>query len=816
MKQVPKNLHILLICVVLALVTIIAYEQIRNYEFTDFDDQIYVSENQHVKDGFTRDGIIWAFTEADINYWQPLTWISHMLDCQLFGLNSGMHHLSNLFLHIANTLLLFLVLRRMTGAIWCSGFVAAAFALHPLHVESVAWIAERKDVLSTFFWLLTMWAYVRYTERPGINRYLPVFLFFVLGLMSKPMLVTLPFVLLLLDYWPLGRFKNIKGLIIEKIPLFALSAVVIYLSSSAIQHLGTIESLQSIPMKLRIANALVSYVGYIEKMVWPCNLAVFYPYPEMLPMRQWVISLVILAVVSGGVIFTAKRWRYLTMGWLWYLGVLVPVIGLVQTGLWPAMADRFSYLPLVGLFIMAAWGVSELSRKWRYQKAVVGIGAIIVLSAMVICTRTQVRYWENNTSLFERALAVTKNNYVMHYNLGRVLHKQNRLDEAIGHYNMTLRIAPRHIKAYNNLGLALWSQGKFDEAVNSFHEAIEVKPDYPETYNNLGVTLQSQGKLEEATNYFVRSLELEPNSALFHNNLGKALKEQERSEEAVGHFNRALEIDENSALAYNNLGLMLQLQGDFYEAIKHFRRAIQIDSGYAEARNNLGVLLGTQGRFDEAIEQFHKALEIEGDSAETHFNLGFALRLRGRFDEAIEQFRETLRTGPDDAGVHYNLGMAFKSQGKFNEAGNHFRQALELNPNYAEAHYDLGMTLVATDEANEAIKHFREAVRLNSDNWEALNGLAWLLATAFEKPNSEEAIALAERAAKLTKYQNAFVLDTLAAAYASGQKYDYAVDTAEAAMELALKKRATKLAEEIGGRLELYKQKKPYRASEQK
>ncbi len=816
MEETSNKRYVLLICLGLILCSFVAYEPMRHNGFVGYDDEDYVTNNEHVLSGLNSESIVWAFTTPHVSNWHPVTWISHMVDCQLFGVNALGHHITNLLLHIINTLLLFLLFKRMTRAVWASAFVAAVFALHPLHVESVAWIAERKDVLSAFFCILTIWAYVRYTERVSFGRFAVVMVLFALGLMSKPMVVTLPFVLLLLDYWPLCRFKNVGRLIAEKLPLFALAATSSIITFIVQKNYGAVAQTETVGLGLRASNAIVSYVMYITKMVWPSGLAVLYPLSnETLPLQQWVVSLIIVLVVSIGVIWTTKQQRYLTTGWLWYVGTLIPVIGLVQVGS-QAMADRYMYLPLVGLSIMIAWGIGEFSERWRYQKIIVAIGMIGVVAAMVICTRTQVTYWEKNTTLFERALAVTKNNYVMHYNLGRELHKQDRFDEAIGHYNRTLRIEPRHIKAYNNLGLALKSQGKFDEAINSFNEAIKVAPGYSDTYNNLAVTLQSQGKLDDAIIYFAHALEIDRNSVLAHNNLGEALAEQGKFEEAISHFNRALEIDGDSAAAYNNLGVTFQSQGKFYEAVKYFRKALQINPNYADAHNNLGIVFGAQGRLDEAISHLRQALEIEPNSTETHFNLGMALRFAGKFDEAISHFRQALQVGAEDAGVHYNLAMAFKSQGKFNEAISHFRQSLELNTNSADAHYNLAITLVVTSNTNEAIKHFQEAVRLNPNWWEPLNGLAWLLSTHLEKPRSKEAIFLAERAAELTKYQNAYALDTLAASYASGKQFKKAISTAELAMESARAASIEPLLKEIASRLELYKQKKPYRALGQK
>nr|NIQ74795.1 tetratricopeptide repeat protein [Gammaproteobacteria bacterium]NIQ90679.1 tetratricopeptide repeat protein [Deltaproteobacteria bacterium] len=451
----------LIICLVLILATSAVYWQVTGHDFVDLDDNVYVYENSHVQDGVTLDSIIWAFTTTSIAYWHPMTWLSLMVDHELYGLNSSGYHLTNLLVHTISTLLLFLVLKRMTGAPWRSAFVAALFALHPLNVESVAWVAERKNVLSTFFWMLTIWGYARYVERPGINRYLLVLLVFGLGLMAKPMLVTLPCVLLLLDYWPLGRFqlgqfgKEAKEqlptfenqtshwsqpsrLVLEKVPFLVLSVVSIYLSSLSVKRLGIVITTDAVPMSLRVANALVSYVGYIGKMIWPANLAVFYPPPEIVPGWQVAAAGLLLVFVSILVIRAVRLRPYLAVGWLWYLGTLAPVIGLVRAGLWPHMADRFAYVPLIGLFIMISWGVPEVVARWHYRKIGLATTGAALLSVLMVTTWLQVRYWKNGTRLFEHTLDVTSNNYVAHYTLGNALDRKGRTDDAIKHYQEAL------------------------------------------------------------------------------------------------------------------------------------------------------------------------------------------------------------------------------------------------------------------------------------------------------------------------------------------------------------------------------------------
>ena len=404
----------ILVCLFLVMATLAVYWQVQNYDFVNFDDNDYVYDNRHVQDGLTLKSIIWAFTNIHASNWHPVTWLSHMMDYQLYGMNPGRHHLTNLLFHIANTLLLFLVFRKMTDSLWQSGFVAALFALHPLHVESVAWVSERKDVLSTFFWMLTMWSYIWYVEHPAVKRYILVVLFFALGLMSKPMLVTLPFVLLLLDFYPLNRFQSQqpKGsanaqqrsialrLILEKIPLFVLVAMSSAMTFYAQKHGKTVASLEVIPLKSRVANALVSYVSYIIKTIYPSKLAVLYPHPGILPWWQIAGACLLLVTISFLAIRVVKQSPYFVVGWLWYLGTLVPVIGLVQVGI-QSMADRYTYVPLIGIFIIIVWGIPELVAQWRYRKICLATLATVVLTILMAMTWKKVGYWKSSITLFE-------------------------------------------------------------------------------------------------------------------------------------------------------------------------------------------------------------------------------------------------------------------------------------------------------------------------------------------------------------------------------------------------------------------------------
>ena len=572
------------ICLFLIVATLLVYGQLPSHDFIDFDDGAYVIENPYVSSGFTKEGLIWAF---DVGNWHPLTWLSHMLDCELFGLNAGWHHLINLLFHIANTLLLFLALGRMTGDLWRSGIVAVLFALHPLNVESVAWVSERKNTLSTFFWMLTIWSYVSYAERPRVRQYFLVLIFFALALMAKPMVVTLPFVLLLMDVWPLGRLRlnsAEKGshlvvkrespfrLVWEKIPLFVLSAVLCVMTLLS-SHLGkAIVSIEDLPLKIRISNALVSYITYMKKIIWPNDLAVFYPFSAAMPTWKTVGAGVLLIGLSIMVFVARKKRPYLAVGWLWYLGTLIPVIGLVQAGV-QSMADRYTYIPMIGLFIMVAWGVPDFATRWRYRRLALSISACLLLLGLMVCTWFQVGYWKDSIRLFKHTVQVTPNNYVFHNNLGVALATKRKYDEAIRHFNEALKIKPDWAKLHYNLGLAKTGQDRFAEAIEHYYDAVKIKPDYVDAHYNLGNILSYQGHLKAAIGHFQEVLKIKPDSGPVHNNLGIVLMRRGNVEAAVTHFVNALRINPDDIRARRNLerALLMLRKADETNGIKKQR-----------------------------------------------------------------------------------------------------------------------------------------------------------------------------------------------------------------------------------------------------
>lgn len=599
-----KTRPVFWICLGLLITTIVVYWQVRNFDFICYDDKAYVTENSNVLAGLSLESIKWAFTATHAANWHPLTWLSHMLDVELYGIDPGAHHLTNLIFHVLNTLLVFLVFNRMTGAVWKSAFVGVLFALHPLHVESVVLIAQRKDVLSTFFWMLTLLCYGWYVKKPAIGRYVWLLISFVLGLSAKPMLVTLPFVLLLLDYWPYDRFRrksssdntvlyhphSVKFLLLEKLPLFLVTLAASVVTFLVQQKGAAVGSLGEFPLEIRLSNAFISYSKYIVKMFWPGHLAVHYPHPGTLSLWPAGMAFLLIVCVSTLVIKFAPRLPFLATGWLWYLGTLVPVIGLVQVGS-QAMADRYTYVPLIGLYIMVAWGGAEILGRLRYKRMVSIIISMVIVIALAVTTSFQFRHWQNSIALFEHALDVTANNITAHNNLGVALYEQGRTSEAIGHYLEVLRLDPNHVEAHNNLGNAFASLGQDAAAIKHFDAALRLDPHYARAHNNLGTLMARQGRWPEAFRHFREALRLDPDYVDAHFNIGHALSIQGRRDNAVYHFSEAVRINPFYIKAYNNLGNTLLQMGRTGEAISYYRKALQINPNAVKVRDNLEKVL---------------------------------------------------------------------------------------------------------------------------------------------------------------------------------------------------------------------------------
>ncbi len=679
-KQIP------LICLVLTAAAITAFWQLNHCDFINYDDTTYVTENIHIRNGVTAEAIRWACTAFYAANWHPLTWMSHMLDVQLFGLNPRWHHLTNLLFHIANTLLLFFVFHRMTKETWKSAFVAALFALHPLHVESVAWVSERKDVLSTFFWMLTMGAYINYVEHrtedgrrrtddgkkwtgilcfpSSVFRYSAVLIFFALGLMAKPMLVTLPFVLLLLDYWPLRRRQGagsreqgagsktrnpkleqqprsankrksskkptdhviaqssvpspqsfaLRPLLLEKLPLFAFAALSCIVTYAAQKKGGSVASFEVFPLGIRIANAFVSYIVYIAKMVWPDNLAVFYPHPGLWPLWQVPGAVFLLAAASLIVIRTANRFPYLTVGWLWFLGTMVPVMGIVQVG-GQAMADRYTYIPLIGLFIMAAWGIPELLKEWRYRKEALFASSALILAYLFVVTWTQVGYWRNSIILYDHALKVTSRNDTIHNNRGDAFCRLGNLGQAIPDFDKAVGINPENADAYYNRGVTYGKLGDHRRAIEDFDRSIEINPKRVEPYYNRGFAYGELGDQGQAIENFSMAIEIAPENADAYNSRGVSFGKLGNYRQAISDYDRTAEIDPGHARAFNNRGFAYDRLGDHRQAISDYTRAIEIKPDYAKAYFNRGIAHAELDDDSTAIEDLKTAAEFDSKEA---------------------------------------------------------------------------------------------------------------------------------------------------------------------------------------------------------
>lgn len=689
-----KNYKILLIFFIAAL-TFIAFGCIINNDFINFDDDLYIAENPFIKSGITAETIKWTFTAVVASNWHPLTLLSHTLDWSLFGSWAGGHHLVSLLFHIGAVLFLFLFLNKTTQQLWPSAIVAALFAVHPLRVESVAWAAERKDVLSMFFGMATLYAYTFYVEDKKISKYLLCFFLFVLALMSKPMMVTIPFVLLLVDYWPLQRWqktynpephktqvaaqqqknkKKKKGksaaipaeqtktpiivrntkqvtieLLKEKIPFFILSIISSLVTIWAQDKGGSIVTIDKLFFSERLSNAIVSYANYLGKIFMPVNLSVFYPY-QLVSSWQLLGSVLLLIIITAGVLFFFKKAPFLITGWLWYLGTLIPVIGLVQVGK-QAIADRYTYLPSIGILIMLVWGLLSLVPQKKPRKFVLAPLSGVAILIMMILSWQYCLSWKNSITIFNHALETTKNNYLAH----------------------------------NNLGVALAETGNTQEAISHYRAAIEINPLYDSAIVNLGTLLAATGKNEEAVNYYLQAIKANPANAHAHTNLGAALSAMGKKEEAEKHYQQALKIDQAHVDAFYNLANLLAEQGRQDEAAANYRQAIAIKPGHSRAHYNYAELLLQAGNINRAIEHFREAARLDATSFKALNNLGVLLEKQQRHDEAIYYYQKALHLDPKHAGLHFNLGVALGNKGDLEKAVKHFEKALELNPKFTQA-----------------------------------------------------------------------------------------------------------------------------------
>jgi Flp pilus assembly protein TadD len=593
------------------------------YDFVKYDDDTYITNNTNIQSGLNWKTIRWAFTTGYASNWHPVTWLSHILDYQLFKNWAGGGHLINILLHILNTLLLFYVLAKMTGAVWPSAFVAAAFALHPLHIESVAWIAERKDVLSTFFLLLTIWAYANYVKNLKVKWYLAAFAMFAMGLMSKPMLVTAPFILLLLDYWPLKR-KISYRLLLEKAPFFICSLASCIVTFLVQQKGGAMVIVESFGPVTRINNAIVSYIMYIVKMIWPARLAVLYPHPgSSLPTAKVIICALLLSLFSVYFIYIARRHKFFAVGWLWYLGMLVPVIGIVQVGA-QAMADRYTYMTLTGLFIIIAWSAKEFVPRRLHR--ILAFSAVVILIVSGVTAGRQLKYWKNSLTLFEHTLGVTENNYFILSNQAAYLNETGRFNEAIGLFNKLLKIRPDSAEVHNNLGNALVHTGKIQQGIEHYKLAIKYKPSLSEAYRNLGYALKKQGNLEEAARCYKEAVKIKPDNVEAYLALAAIFNELNKFDESMEYCYKVLEFDRDNVFAHGYLSVALAATDKTDEAIKEIRFVLKARPDDVAMYCNLGILLERKGQTAEAIKAYRQGLQIDPNNAVARQLLEAALK----------------------------------------------------------------------------------------------------------------------------------------------------------------------------------------------
>ena len=682
------------ICIFLVAITWLVFGQTIRYDFVNYDDNEYVYANPNIVHGLTINGVVHAFTGTHTANWHPLTTLSHMLDCQLWGVHAGAHHFTNVVLHTIAVVLLFLILQQMTGATWRSAFVAAVFAIHPLRVESVAWISERKDVLSAVFFMLTLGAYVRYARSPSIGRYLTMSILFALGLLSKSMLVTVPFVLLLLDYWPLNRFtdrSSTRQLILEKVPLLALSFGE-GLATLWAQH-SSVARVEQLPVVWRIGNGLVSCVIYVKQMIWPVGLAVFYPHPgDQLPVWEIGLAIVLLVMVSAGAIALRGKAPYLITGWFWYLVMLLPVIGLIQVGS-QGHADRYTYLPQIGLYVLLAWGTTDALasrfttrrvRRGRLKRRILAVTASVALIALAWCAHVQASYWRKGESLWGRALAVTSGNFMAHDGLGDYLANHGRLDEAIDHFQTALNIAPGYPEIEINLTLALTQKGRTDEAMAHLQALLKESPNDTQAYYNLGNALRKRGNSQGAIAVYEKTLSIQARYPAAHYNLGIALDQNGQIDEAIAHYREAVREQPNYPEAYYLLGNDLLRKSLVDDAIAAYEQALKSQPAYPAAENNIGLALFQKGRPSEGIAHWQNALAAEPDSVDSLNNLAWVLAtfpetwIRNGGQSLALAKRANQLSGDKNPAILRTLGAAYAENGRFTEARLVAEQGLQL------------------------------------------------------------------------------------------------------------------------------------------
>jgi tetratricopeptide (TPR) repeat protein len=720
------------LCLFLAVGVAVVYAQTSGFSFINYDDYGYIPRNPNVSGGLTWSNAKWAFTVMYKGNWCPLVWLSFMLDREFFGLWAGGFHLMNAALHIANTVMLFLVLMRYSKSLWLSFFAAAFFGLHPLHVESVAWVAERKDVLSTLFWLLTMLAYVRYVEKVTVWRYLTIIVLYAFGLMSKPMLVTLPFVLLVMDYWPLERLRpavasggssgaSLRRLVLEKAPLFILSAISCVITFIAQKSGEAVTSFEEFSFGQRVSNAMISYCNYILKMFWPVDLAAIYPHPgdKIVGWKVAASAAALLAVTV--VVILLRRRRYLLAGWLWYLGTLVPVIGLMQVGA-QAMADRYTYIPLTGVFIMLVWLAGDVVGQQRRRRFIAALAGSAIVAALGVLTFKQVGYWRDTKALLTHTTAVTKGNILAHNILGIYYAEKGDLDAQIRELEEIMKATPKDPAVFFKVAKGLAVGGWTDEAIKYYNQVLEMAPGDADTYCALALIQADSGDFEGAMELYRKGLQYNPQDGDLHGGLGSLLLQMGRIDEAIAELELAAKLKEDSAI-YSNLGMAVLLKGDIAGAIASFNKAVQLDPANAEAHYNLGNCYLGQSQLADAAGEYRKAIKAKPTYAKAYGNLGVALAQMGAIDEAIACLRHIAEIEPNNPDTHFNLAGVLADKGLVDEAIASLHKVVGLAPADTVARCKLATLLLQKGRVEEAVAEYEEALKIDPANKDAQLGL---------------------------------------------------------------------------------------------
>jgi len=783
-----------------------------------FDDDMYLTDNPLVQNPswlslrrFFREVLEPSTVDG---YYQPLTMTSLMSDYALGGRPDNLRpfHRTSLALHVANSALVIVLLYLLFDRVWVAAGVGLLFGVHPMAVETICWVSDRKTLLGAFFALWCLVLYVRYAGKSDWRLWVGCTTTYVLAMMSKPTSLPLPVLMLLMDYWPLRRLK--QRVFLEKLHLFVVGGVLAMITYTS-QSRAAVAVLPGKHDLLRLARIICrNIIFYHWKMVWPANLSSFYGSSESLEFSDPIVlmgiigtcSLIVVAVVS-------LRWtRAALTSSLFFFVAILPTMGVIRFTTVIA-SDKYAYLPSLGLLMLLAsficWfcgtnGVTHAAPR----KVMVAMIVLILGGVETVATRRYSACWRDTVTLFEHMLVLNPEAAPVHNTLGSALQSRGKLDEAIFHYSRALQIDPVDPIAHRNLGSALQLQGKLDQAIECYRRALQIKPDEAKTHYNLACALSGMGKTDEAIIQYYQALQIRPDYADAENNLGNTLSSQGKIKEAIAHYGQAIRINPSHARAHNNLGNILQSQGHASQAVTHYRKALRIKPDDPEVHYNLGNALKSQGKLDEAIAHYHHTLQINNDDAKTHNNLGNTLALLGKFEEAVNHYRRALEINPDYADVHLNLARILRSQGKLNEAVRHYRQSLRCAPRHAKAHYELGLVLSTMNRADMALGHFQEALRLKPDYPAPLNDMAKILTVHCDPKvrDVDRAVRLAEHAAELTKYQDAFVLDTLAMAYAAAGQFDRAVTTAELAIKLASATPNHALAKHLRDLLELYRQ----------